>query len=315
MHCHNIKMRLGERSYQSSAGAWTRSWPCNFENASHAHGIWPSASTLSWCQIKEIEVQKNSTSKKKKINCWRHLAQSQNLNYKLRPYQFSEVGRILGWPSDSRQPHMPSGLKCEQHEQCCQECNHVAHIQICKRALKAMPWGKKNLAELESEDYRCFLTNEFQRCIICFSSLVTSTKSSSICNISACNNINNKAPHIRVTTCHKLIRATIQGLYVRLGLFPCSTWGLPLWCYLKPFPNETVKEYFKKQWERGNFASTQSNILIFFIKIVQSNFIHVILSLILFKWVKIVPGTPHASGTAWRQVLSSSQWNSTWFYS
>lgn len=31
--------------------------------------------------------------------------------------------------------------------------------------------------------YLCLRTNEFQRCINCFSSLVTSTKSSSICNI------------------------------------------------------------------------------------------------------------------------------------
>lgn len=265
MHCHNIKMRLGERSYQSSAGAWTRSWPCNFENASHAHGIWPSASTLSWCQIKEIEVQKNSTSKKKKFNCWRHFAQSQNLNYKLRPYQFSEVGRILGWPSDSRQPHMPSGLKCEQHEQCCQECNHVAHIQICTRALKAMPWGKKNLAELESEDYRCFLTNEFQRCIICFSSLVTSTKSSSICNISACNNINNKAPHIRVTTCHKLIRATIQGLYgCQIGPFPMLYLGATTMMLFKAFSKWDCQGIFQEAMGKGKLCKhpiKYSNIL------------------------------------------------------
>lgn len=36
---------------------------------------------------------------------------------------------------------------------------------------------------LMKQDYLCLRTNEFQRCISCFSSLVTSTKSSSICNI------------------------------------------------------------------------------------------------------------------------------------
>lgn len=184
------------------------------------------------------------------------------------------------------------------------------------KGTKSDAMRKKKPSGTREEDYRCFLTNEFQRCIICFSSLVTSTKSSSICNISACNNINNKAPHIRVTTCHILIGATIQGLYgCQTGPFPMLYLGATTMMLFKAFSKWDCQGIFKKQWARGNFASTQSNILIFFIKIVQSNFIHVILSLILFKWVKIVPGTPHASGTAWRQVLSSSQWNSTWFYS
>lgn len=38
-------------------------------------------------------------------------------------------------------------------------------------------------SKMEGEDYRCFLTKEFHICIISFSSLVTSTKSSSICNM------------------------------------------------------------------------------------------------------------------------------------
>lgn len=45
-----------ERSYQNRAGDTTSSWLWNFENASHAHGTWPSARTLrqsrmtyTWC--------------------------------------------------------------------------------------------------------------------------------------------------------------------------------------------------------------------------------------------------------------------------
>lgn len=42
----------------------------------------------------------------------------------------------------------------------------------------------RNKTRHEIRQYLCFLTNEFHRCITCFSSLVTSTKSSSICNMS-----------------------------------------------------------------------------------------------------------------------------------
>lgn len=262
----HILKRLGERSYQSSAGAWTRSWPCNFENASHAHGIWPSASTLSWWEIKEIEneVQKNSTSTKKLLKTFFSIPE---LKLQAEVLSIFWSGLDTWMVSDRRQPHIPSGLKCEQNEQCCQECNHVAHIQIGTRALKSDAMKKKLLAELESEDYRCFLTNEFQRCIICFSSLVTSTKSSSICNISACNNINNKAPHNRVTTYHN---------WCLIGPFPMLYLGATTMMLFKPFSKWNCLGMFQSKGQGETFASTKSNAQIFFIK--MSNMLSILAS-------------------------------------
>lgn len=72
-------------------------------------------------------------------------------------------------------------------------------------------WG--NIKYWNNINYRCFRTKEFQRCIICFSSLVTSKKSSSIWK--KCKVIYTSSTHIYIDNesnilCFKLIPFHLQ---------------------------------------------------------------------------------------------------------
>lgn len=64
----NNSIQWTELNYHFSAGAWTRSCPYNLVNASHAQGIWPSASTLSPQVVEILLAHRN-----KKLNMWEYL--------------------------------------------------------------------------------------------------------------------------------------------------------------------------------------------------------------------------------------------------
>lgn len=116
----------------------------------------------------------------KKINKWRKLPYQRWVFYQVGPMQFWKPFTCPRNMSISEYPAISKFFRMNLRPFC--------YIQMMWPDAWITAKGKKNL-ELRREYYRCFRTNEFHICIICFSSLVTSTKSSSIYKIAmnTCN--------------------------------------------------------------------------------------------------------------------------------
>lgn len=83
-------------------------------------------------------------------------------------------------------PHMPTKYEYQPTPWHYYKCNFK---WISKGVLQTKYHSLRKYNAMNVTNYRCFRIKEFQRCIICFSSLVTSTKSSSNCQYDLFNQI------------------------------------------------------------------------------------------------------------------------------
>lgn len=137
-----------KRNYHRRAGVLTRFGPCNCENASQAQGIWPSASTLRTVTTLSSDNKVRILA----INQW---------------YSSTITPSLLYIRTKTCRTMLRVGLLSEFNVDL---DLFVLNVKTCQQYKPRKVFVS----------YRCFLTNEFHICIICFSSLVTSTKSSSI---------------------------------------------------------------------------------------------------------------------------------------
>jgi retron-type reverse transcriptase len=92
-----------------------------------------------------------------------------------------KLGKCLTSPRNMTISQYPTTVNKTQESTMIMHMIHNICLTILQKPLRRKRNKNKILAVID--EHLCFLIKEFQRCMSCFSSLETSTKSSSICNI------------------------------------------------------------------------------------------------------------------------------------